>query len=121
MFFQTGNTGKGFPRAPVLWDYRGRQVPFLTGRKYWISVYFHRSLYSVNTDEILIQQIEMLSCGENCHRAANLIGAYRSAAREDQKSDCGEYRKIFCEAERQLRVMLAKLRLSQAGFAVQWD
>jgi len=38
-----------------------------------------------------------------------------------KKSDYGEYRKIFCEAERQLRVMLAKLRLSQAGFAVQWD
>lgn len=62
-----------------------RQVPFLTGQKYWISVFLHGSLYPVNTDEVLIQQIEMLSCGENCHRAANLIGAYRSAACEDQK------------------------------------
>ena len=75
----------------------------------------------VKIDDILIQQIETLSNGENCHRAANLIGAYRSAAHEDRKSSDGEYQKIFFESERQLRVMLARLRLRQAGFAVQWE
>lgn len=71
-------------------------------------------------DNILIQQIEELSCGETCHQVANLIGAYRSAAHEDLKSSDCEYQKIFCEAERELRMMLARLWLRQAGFAVQW-
>ena len=75
----------------------------------------------MKTDEILIQQIAELSCGESCHKAANLVGAYRSAAHEHQNSNEGEYREIFVEAERELRIMLTRLRLRRAGFLVHWE
>ncbi len=74
----------------------------------------------MKADEILIQQIGELTNGENCHTAANLVGAYRSAAREYQDSNDAEYREVFLEAERELRTLLTRLRMRRAGFLVLW-
>lgn len=74
----------------------------------------------MKADEILIQQIEEVSNGESCHAAANLVGAYRSAAREYQDSNDAEYREVFFEAERELRILLMRLRIRRAGFLVHW-
>jgi len=35
-------------------------------------------------DEVLIQQVEELLCGETCHLGADLIGVYRSPLRKSR-------------------------------------
>lgn len=75
----------------------------------------------MRTDDVLIQQVEELLCGETCHFGANLIGAYRSAAREALETGDGEYDDIAREAECSLRILLTNLRLRRAGYLVQWQ
>lgn len=73
----------------------------------------------VKTDDILIQQVEELMCGESCHQAANLIGVYRGAARSYRETSDPDYENIAREAERELRILLTDLRLKRAVL-VQW-
>ncbi len=73
------------------------------------------------TDEVLIQRVEELLCGETCHLGANLIGAYRSATAEVSRTGDCDFGDIAEEAERALRILLTKLRLRQAGYIVRWE
>lgn len=74
-----------------------------------------------HTDEVLIQRVEELLCGETCYLGANLIGAYRSAIAELSRTGDCDFGEIAEEAERALRILLTKLRLRQAGCIVRWE
>lgn len=71
-------------------------------------------------DEVLIQQIEELCCGESVHLRANLVGAYRSAVEEYLRTGDQGYKSIAEEAYVELRILLARLRQEKAAF-IRWE
>lgn len=72
-------------------------------------------------DCVLIQQVEKLSDGQAVHLHANLAGAYRTAIEEFNRTGDDTYRLIAEEAQTDLRVLLAKLRLQRGPYLVRWE
>lgn len=65
-------------------------------------------------DHKLIHECEFLAGGEFVHVTANLTGAYRSALELYNESGDEEFKQIAIEAERSLRVLVAKLRMRKS-------
>lgn len=70
-------------------------------------------------DHILLQQVEEICGGEHVHLNANLVGAYRGAVDEYNRTGEENYLHVALEAHKELRVLLAKARIRQAQF-IKW-
>ena len=75
-----------------------------------------RSVFFCFLDHTLIQQIEEMTSGETVHYSSNLVGAYRAAHMAYLDTGDSEFLPIASKAERELRILLTKLRHQRAVF-----
>ena len=73
----------------------------------------------LETDFVLLQQLEELGTGQTVHRQANLSAAYQSAMNEYKRTGDDAFRQIATEAHLELRRLLTTMR--EAAFPAVWE